>query len=304
MIRPLSTPLDLWLILNLEGKGKGFGLVPEKFGAWRRAFLSLACLPLAEESLATYVMIGEARGFIQTRRDYMREGVEIIYLAPAPCCDGFSTAIWESLTNYASWRLGRLGVKRLFIDVPESEEVFFRQLGFSVYAREFLYPIDSIPEGLPELGNWQPIGPDERFGVERVYQTITPTPVQQIEGSFCKKQPGLFHRLMVEQKEMVLKNGPSSVAFMLTWKEGGNGWVKLFIRPDYQAHSPRIVEMALVWASANFPPPFTFKVRSYEGALARGLEELGFPPQKSLSIMVRNTLAPGKILLRQIPVIS
>ncbi len=80
--------------------------------------------------------------------------------------------------------------------------------------------------------------------------------------------------------------------------------MKLIIHPAFQEQSPQIVGMALAWASIHFPPPFTFRVRSYEGALARGLEEWGLPPQKSLSIMVRDTLAMGKVLLRHIPAIS
>ena len=304
MIGPLSTPLDLWLIWSLEGKGKGFGMAPERSGAWRRAVLSLTCLPLAEESLATYVMRGRARGFIQTRRDYGREGVEVIYLAPAPNCDGFSTAILEALVNYASWRLGSLGVKRLFIDVPEGEEAFFRQSGFSVYAREFLHPVLSLPGGLPEPGDWQPCGAEERLNVEKICQSVTPTAVRQMEGSFPGKKPSFLHRLMVERKERALKRGAEAVAFLLTWKEGGSRWMKLFIDPAHRKHSPTIVGMALAWASANFPPPFTFRVRSYDEALARGLEEWGLTPQRSLSIMARDTLAVGKVLLRQIPAIS
>lgn len=303
MIRPLSSPLDLWLILSLEGKGEGFGPVSGKTGVWQRAFLSLVFLPLAEKNLATYVMHGEVRGFIQIRRDYGREGAEVIYLAPAPYCDGFSTAIWEALINYASWRLGSLGVKRLFADVPEGKEAFFRQAGFSVYAREFLYTINSFPENLPEPGNWQPIKPEDFLNLVKIYQSLTPTPVQQKEGAFYLRRPNPFYRLVVEQKGMVLKEGADSIAFLIAWSEKGNRWAKLFIHPDHQTKSPHIVGMSLAWARENFPPPFTFRVRSYEGTLAKGLEEWGLPPQRSLSIMVRNTLTRGKVLLRQIPAI-
>lgn len=303
MIRPLNSPLDLWLIFNLERKGEGFGPVSGNTGVWQRAFLSLVFLPLAEKHLATYVMQGKVRGFIQTRRDYGREGVEVIYLAPAPYRDGFSAAIWEALINYASWRLGSLGVKRLFADVPEGEEAFFRQAGFSVYAREFLYTINFFPESLPEPGNWQPIRPEETLNLVKIYQNLTPTPVQQKEGAFHLRKPGLFYRLMVEQKGLVLKEGADPIAFLIAWREKGNKWMKLFIHPSHQTKSPHIVGMSLAWARENFPPPFTFRVRSYEGALAKGLEEWGLPPQRSLSIMVRNTMAMGKALLRQIPAI-
>ncbi|MCS7286507.1 MAG: hypothetical protein RMK30_10270 [Anaerolineae bacterium] len=303
MIRPLSSPLDLWLIFSLESKGKGFGLVPERSGAWQRACLSLAFLSLAERDFATYIMQGKASGFIQTRKDYKREGAEVVYIAPAPNYDGFSTAIWEALLNYASWRLGGLGVNKLFVDVPEEEEVIFRRAGFSVYAREFLYAVNSLPEGLPEPGNWQPVKPEERHFIVKFYQSITPTPVRQTEGGLTLKRPGFLHKLMVEQKERILKGETEPVAFLITWKEKGSKWIKLFLHPNYQTESPQVVGMALAWAKDNFPPPFTFKVRSYEGAIARGLEEWELPPQRSLSIMVRNTLAMGKVFLQRIPAV-
>lgn len=303
MIRPLSSPLDLWLILSLESKGKGFGLVPERSGAWRRACLSLAFLSLAERDFATYIMQGKVRGFLQTRRDYRREGAEVIYIAPAPNYEGFSTAIWEALVNYASWRLGSLGVSKLFVDVPEEEEAIFRQAGFSVYAREFLYTVNSLPEGLPEPGNWQPVNLEERHLMVKFYQSVTPTPVRQMEEGLSLKRPGFLHKLMVEQKERILKRGAEPVAFLIMWRERESKWIKLFLHPNYQIESPQLVGMALAWAKDNFPPPFTFKVRSYEGAIARGLEEWGLPPQRSLSIMFKNTLAMGKVLLQRIPAI-
>ncbi len=300
MIRPLNSPSDLWLVRSLKEKGKGFGLVPDNSGVWQRVFLSLIFFPLAEENLATYVLLGEEKGFVQTRKSYGREGVEVIYLAPAPCY----APVGEPLLNYACWRLGTFGVKKLFVDVPEGEDGFFRHAGFSVYAREFLYLIDSLPEGLPEPGNWQPLSRGDRLAQAKAYQSLTPTPVRQIEGGLGTKKLGFPHTLMVEQKEMVLKEGGTPIAFLSAWKEGGSSWVRLLLQPGLEAQSTRIVGMALAWAKANFPPPFAFRVRSYEGALAKGLEEWGFPPQKSLSIMVRNILAMEKVILKQIPAIS
>lgn len=300
MIRPLNSPSDLWLLRSLKGKGKGFGLVPDDSGVWQRAFLSLIFFPLAEENLATYVHLGEEKGFVQTRKSYGREGVEVIYLAPAPCY----APVGEPLLNYVCWRFGTFGVKKLFVDVPEGEDGFFRQIGFSVYAREFLYLIDYLPEGLPEPGNWQPLSPGDRLAQAKAYQNITPTPVRQIEGGLSTKKLGLPHMLTVEQKELVLKEGGTQMAFLSAWKEGGSSWMRLLLPPGHETQSARIVGMALAWAKANFPPPFAFRVRSYEGTLAKGLEEWGFPPQKSLSIMVRNILAMEKVILKQIPAIS
>jgi len=300
VIRPLNSPSDLWLVRSLKGKGKGFGLVPDNSGVWQRAFLSLIFFPLAEESLATYVLLGEEKGFIQTRKSYGREGVEVIYLAPAPCY----APIGEPLVNYVCWRLGTFGVKKLFVDASEGEESFFRQAGFSVYAREFLYLIDSLPEGLPEPGQWQPLGQEDFLARVKAYQSITPTPVRQIEGGPGTKKLSFPNKLMVEQKEVVLKESGNPIAFLSAWREGESGWMRLLLSPGYEAQSTKVVGMALAWAKANFHLPFALRVRSYEGALAKGLEEWGFPPQKSLSIMVRNILAMEKAILKQIPAIS
>ncbi len=300
MIRPLNSPSDLWLVRSFKGKGKGFGLVPDNSGVWQRAFLSLILSPLAEENLATYVLLGEEKGFIQTRKSYGREGVEVIYLAPAPSY----APVGEQLLNYVCWRLGTFGIKKLFIDASEGEEGFFRQAGFSVYAREFLYFVDSLPESLPEPGNWQPLSKEDALTRVKAYQSITPTPVRQVEGGLGTKKLGFPYTLMVEHREMVLKEGEVPMAFLSAWREGNSSWLKLLLPQGYETQSARIVGMALAWAKDNLRLPFVLRVRSYEGALAKGIEEWGFPPQKSLSIMVRNILAMEKAILKQIPAIS
>ncbi|RLC78119.1 MAG: hypothetical protein DRI61_10395 [Chloroflexi bacterium] len=302
MIRPLSTPLDLWLVYNFRHKGMGLGLMEGEEAPLNRVMVALIFSLVAEDQMATYVMQetddnGHLRGFIQVQRDPYRPGVQVIYLAPSPVYEESAYQVWARLLEYAVLRLRNLGVKRLFADVPEAEEEPFRELGFALYAREDVYILEEAPRNLPEPEGWRPSESKDRWDVQRLYKLTTPLPVQQVENTITgiTGSEGFLSRFLRKREEWLLRSKGETIAYLQGAREGGMTSLRLVIHPEFTSESEKLVGTALALASLRWPAPYAIRVRNYEGGIRGALESWSGRFYKTLSLMVRHTFAFEKV---------
>jgi len=294
----VSTPLDLWLVRSIQHKGISLNPGEDSLTPLNRALVSLMLFPLAEEYLATYVMLetrnGQTlKGFIQIKKDWERDGTQVVFLSPAPAYEDNAYLIWPGLLEYASLRLADLGVKRIFANVPVGQEEPFRRAGFTVYAREDLYLLEELPPDLPEPKGWRPVESKDKWSVQRLYRLITPPPVQQMENrtTFADKSESVFSRFTARSKEWVIQGQGEIKAYCRFSKSGKFTSLRFTVHPESISEADGLIGSALALANLRWPPPYAAKVRNYEGGIRGALERWGFRLHQSYSLMVRHTLA-------------
>jgi len=302
VIRPASTLVDLWVVRQLQDKGISLDLDEggeAKNAPLRRAFFALFFSPLAEDKIATYVMRRVSggqllQGFLQTRRDPEREGVQVIYISPSFLHDDNAALIWQDLLEYTCLRLGSQGVRRLFANLEEGEEEeVFRKAGFIPYAREEVFYLDALPDRLPEPLHWRPQRKEDSWGVRRLYNLVTPPLVQQAEDlSFSPSQGAVPIRLSRAKVEgWVWEEKGEILAYLPVREENKLCQMRLFLHPSLLSKVEEVLGEALALMADDSCSALIFRVRNYEGGVKGALEAFGFRPLTSRSLLVRHTLA-------------
>lgn len=256
----------------------------------------------------TYVLRASDRtgsfcGFAQARAHRSGLAWKIVHMAPV--LDHFEDAatIWYRLLLHLCIAAGERRVQRLFARLPEGSaaEDVFRQASFVTYCHEQVFrraPRQENGETWPgkraagQLGlRMQPVQPEDSLDVRRLWCRVTPRPVLQAEGS---DDPGgsssLFEPPLsdAEQSYVVRSHGGETWGYVCILPRPRGVWLRLMVQPDAGDSVAEMLGHALV-ALEDHPRPIYCAVREYEGGMQAALEERGFTPIDTYSLLVKHT---------------
>ena len=172
-LRNYSTPLQIERILL------------ESISPVRTALRSR--FPWYRHSSFTYVLRQEENGLareglIQLRIRPHSHEADVTLLSPALDAPQGHPAIWQKLLTYSAQHIFRQNVCRLFSDLPDQPLLVntFRQAGFVPLTQVTIWRLDSAPLA-PSESTLRPQRAADAPELERLYQRITPVPVQRLE---------------------------------------------------------------------------------------------------------------------------
>ncbi|MGB5933486.1 MAG: hypothetical protein WBH57_10525 [Anaerolineae bacterium] len=242
----------------------------------------------------TFVLDGE--GFIQGRDRASGLACDIVYIAPS--WDESSEGIWYRLLEGLCVEKGEERARRIFVKLreEESEEVeVFRQVGFRGYARRQIFRGDETSPKIlgADKGSLRPRRAGDEWGLQRLYGSVTPRPVQQVE----RPEDTPLYPMM---REYVAEEEGEIIAYfcLVPGKEGH--WMKAVIHPQAEK---RLVRSGLRLFSALKALPIYCEARGYEQGLRSALREIGFGYLFEELLMVKHTTARAKVPAAQ-PAVS
>jgi len=242
----------------------------------------------------TFVLDGE--GFIQGRDRASGLACDIVYIAPS--WDDSSEGIWYRLLEGFCVEKGEKRARRIFVKLREEEsgEVeLFRQVGFRGYARRQIFRWDQISPKMVGADKrlLRPRRAGDEWGLQRLYSSVTPRPVQQVERP---EDTPLYPKM----KEYVAEEEGEIIAYfcLLPGKEGH--WMKAVIHPQAEK---RLVRSGLWLLSAFEARPIYCEAKGYEEGLRSTLREMGFEYLFEELLMVKHTTAWAKVAVAQ-PAVS
>jgi hypothetical protein len=228
----------------------------------------------------------------QVRHIPGREDAHFTYLAPALKIDpgGF-----QEMVEYLVKKLGEHQAQNLIAEVEESSDCFelLRRAGFSIYARQHIWKITSLPKQKRDGFSWQEIASLDEFNARKLYHAVVPTMVQQVETSPWDELQG-----------WVLYQNGELMAYAYI-NEGPRGiWMQPYIDSEV-ADFPGQLTSLLAHLRPRERRPVYVCLRSYQGGIAPHLEALGGEMSESQAVMVRRlTASVKKPELVRIPAIN
>lgn len=282
---------DIPLLRRLGSKGTLLDAESAIWGPHRPLVKALGnYLTLNRRGVCTFVLDGE--GFIQGRDRASALACDILYIAPSG--DDSSEKIRYRLLEGFCREKGGERARRIFVKLreEESEEVeIFRQVGFRGYARRQIFRWDGIaPKMLgADKRSLRPRRAGDEWGLQRLYSSVTPRPVQQVE----RPEDIPLYPMM---REYVAEEEGEIIAYfcLMPGKEGH--WMKAVIHPQAEE---RLVRSGL-WLFSTFKTrPIYCEVRGYEEALGNALREIGFEYLFEELLMVKHTTAWAKVPVAQ-----
>ena len=293
-LRNYSTPLQIERILL------------ESISPVRTALRSR--FPWYRHSSFTYVLRQEENGLareglIQLRIRPHSHEADITLLSPALDAPQGHPAIWQKLLTYSAQHIFRQNVCRLFSDLPDQPLLVntFRQVGFVPLTQVTIWRLDSAPLP-PSDSTLRPQRAADAPELERLYQRITPVPVQQLEMGLAPNQPDedrispiLSNPHHVHMSGYVLDDdrgrGLAGCVQILWGKRGA--WIRLWTDTnDPRTHNARLLlgfALQRIYEAPHVHRAY-IGVRAYQTGLNALLGDYDFAPFTDRMLMVRNIL--------------
>jgi hypothetical protein len=228
----------------------------------------------------------------QVRHVAGQEDARFTFLAPASAID---PGTFHELLEYLIKRLGERKAQNLIAEVDENSACFelLRQAGFSIYARQHIWKINGIPKRDKSSFNWREIAPIDEFNTRKLYHTVVPTLVQQVESTPWEELQGW----------VLYQNGDlMAYAYVLQGLRGI--WVQPFIHNQMEDIYPQLIALMARLRPKERRPVYVC-LRSYQGGIAPHLEALDAQVSDTQAVMVRRlTAAVKKPELARMPAIN
>jgi hypothetical protein len=256
----------------------------------------------------TYVLRASDRagsfcGFAQARAHRSGLAWKVVRMAPVLDHSEDAATIWYRLLLHLCIAAGERRVQRLFARLPEGSaaEDVFRQASFVAYCHEQVFrrpPRRKNGETLPgkratgQLGlRMQPVQPEDGLDVRRLWCRVTPRPVLQAEGA---DDPGGGSPSFeppssdAEQSYVLRSHGGEIWGYVYILPRPRGVWLRLMVQPDAGDSVAEMLGHALATLE-DHPRPIYCAVREYEGGMQAALEERGFAPIDTYSLLVKHT---------------
>lgn len=284
MIRPFEL-LDLMLLYRYRKQGvyldsssvltKGKGLMPVK-----------AALAPITEAMGIYTGVYEVPGqrtrlIGQASHTPGAVDAHLTFLTPEKAIEPSGTA---DLIEYLVKRLGEHKAQVLVADVDEKTTIFeiLRKLSFSIFARQRIWRITSIPRSAAANLAWREMVSQDEFNARKLYHAVVPTMVQQVESP---PSYGMNRWVYCDQGELL---GYTEVI------RGTEGvWVQPFIHPEMENVGMHLTSLLASLLPRERRPVFVC-LRSYQAGLSTFLEDLQAEVSASQAVMVRRLTAMVK----------
>lgn len=305
MIRPFGLR-DSLLVRRLQASGISLDIdhaLVHKYSPFWAALR--APVPWHVNGIATYVLRAQVRGyrlqgFVQIRRVPGSGAAWIAFLSPGYGVDE-TLEIWRRLLRHTYEQAGLNGVQRLYAALgDEYVELLdlFRQLGFSLFAREELYRLryPVMPDGF-EPEHVRPYTDGDGWQVKRLYAQVTPQPVQLAEGAVGGdgKPPFLISVSQPDVNTLVAgRQGEAQGVVQI--RSGTEGHLIRLWGDTYDSDlMAGLLLSALRCANPAPVRPVYCVVRDYQGGLRALLEEYGFEYMGRWARLVRHVMRTERV---------
>jgi hypothetical protein len=201
--------------------------------------------------------------------------------------------LWQRLLTHLCIQTAERGNLRLYAALPlESEEVhIFKNVGFIDYGQEDIYQLN--PKDYPKIGNTplklRPQLASDGWGLQKLYGTATPRPVQNIEG-LAQGQWALPARRWGEQGRRAgyVWEDRGDLLGALNVRTGKKGcWIRTLLHPEAADEAEALARAALSLIFPKINLPVFFAVRQYEAGWPAVLSDLGFALYTSQTLVVK-----------------
>ena len=214
------------------------------------------------------------------------------YIAPDTAVD---SPVLAPLIDHLIKRVGARGAENLTAEIDEKSQTFeaLRRAHFGVYSRQRIWKIETLPLNPDGQSVWHSVSLKDEYQVRRLYESIVPGLVQQVE-------PAPWGRL----KGYVYYKKGDLLAFVSTAQGPRGVWAQPFIHPEMEN-----IDWHLLHLLDHLQPrpnrPVYVCLRSYQSWLSISVEDLGGISSPSQAVMVRRlTAAVKKPELTPLPVID
>lgn len=203
------------------------------------------------------------------------------YIAPDSAIE---SPLLSPLVDHLIGRVGVRGAENLIAEVDEKTHTYeaLRRANFGIYSRQRIWKIDALPLIPDDKSPWRAVTIHNEFHVRRLYESIVPGLVQQVE-------PAPWGRL---KGYVYFKEGELLAFASLT--QGPRGiWLQPFVHPEMENIDWHFLHL-LNHLQPKPSRPVYVCLRSYQSWLSVGVEELGGQPGPSQAVMVRRLTAVVK----------
>jgi len=217
---------------------------------------------------------------------------DVVFISPALTTGSGSHAIWQRLLTHLCIQTAERGNLRVYAGLPiDSEELqLFKNVGFLAYSQEDIY---QLPGGATRLSTQttlklRPQQSSDGWGLQKLYGTLTPRAIQNIEGLAQGQWAIPRHRwadqgrrygYVWEEKGELL-----GALYIRTGKQGC--WMRTLLHPDAVDEAEAFGRAALGVITDRNLPVF-FAIRQYESGWSAILSNLGFSAFTSQTLVVK-----------------
>ncbi len=237
---------------------------------------------------------GSLLGLAQMRARPGRPERDVVFMSPSLDAGNGSHASWQRLLTHLCIRTAERGNFRLYAGLPVgSEELhLFKNVGFMPYSTEEIYQL--TPDAYQRLSLKSALAlrlqqSSDGWGLQKLYGTLTPRPVQNAEGlaqgrwSVTQRRWGELGR-----REGYVWEEEGELLGALYLRSGKRGvWIRTRLHPDALDQAENLGKAALGLIATKATLPIYFAVRQYETGWQTVLTDLGFRPFTSQVLVVK-----------------
>ncbi|GAB4545371.1 MAG: hypothetical protein Kow0063_39430 [Anaerolineae bacterium] len=261
----------------------------------------MSWIPLTRSGASTFIINhrednSRLVGLAQMRRRPGRPEHVVVFIAPALTGGNGAHAIWQRLLTYLCVKAGEQGGQRLYAGLPADGEEYqiFRHVGFSAYAREDVYELKRPAIKLEDV---EPLPvrrqrSSDSWGLQQLYATVTPRPVQNAEGS-AQSQWEAGRRggwgPYANRRGYVWENRDEIWAALQIRSSRGGHWLRMLLHPDALEKAEALIGAALSRVRCTPGQKVYCAVRTYEAGIPTALAAWGFELIQSQTLTVKHT---------------
>jgi hypothetical protein len=207
----------------------------------------------------------------------------------------FDLHIGADLIEYLLKRLGEREAQSLIAEVDEDTATFetLRQLNFSIYARQRIWRITTVPVREESEVAWRSFTTVDGINASKLHFATVPSLVQQIESTNFPELKGWVHYHEDEMHAYAeVTEGPRGI------------WVKPFIHPEMENVGRHLTSLVSILRPRARRPVYLC-LRSYQAGISHFVEGMDAEVSASQAVMVRRlTALVAKLELSPLPKIN
>lgn len=293
---------DVGLVARLQPEGVPLDL--ETHLTSPRSPLTMAVvswIPLTRTGASTFIVNQKEEnsrllGLAQMRRRPGRPEHVVVFIAPALTGGNGAHAIWQRLLAHLCVKAGEQGGQRLYAGLPADGEEYqiFRHVGFTAYAREDVYV---LRKPATKLGDVEPLPvrrqrSSDSWGLQQLYATVTPRPVQNAEGSAQSQWELGWHGwwgAYANRRGYVWESRDEIWAALQIRSSRAGHWLRMLLHPDALEEAEGLVGAALARVHCTPGQKVYCAVRTYEAGIPSALSAWDFELIQSQTLTVKYT---------------
>lgn len=217
---------------------------------------------------------------------------DVVFMAPA--LSNGSHVIWQRLLAHLCAQTAESGSLRIYARLPlQSEELqLFKNVGFVEYGQEDIFHLDPAIDrtAMPSTLKLRPQQSSDGWGLQKLYTTLAPRPVQHAEG-LAQGQWSLAQHRWGEQghRSGYVWEVAGELLGALHIRAGKRGyWVRTLLHPDALDQVEALGRAALSLTLERPYLPVYFALREFEAGWRNVLPLLGFTPLTSQTMAVKH----------------